>query len=67
MSTRRKQGLVDEATKLILDAEAGDRDTKRVWIHVHEIPDGNWGAAGQVIMFAQPREAAEHNKATVDG
>jgi hypothetical protein len=27
-------------------------------VHIHEIPDGNWGAVGQVIQFAQLREAA---------
>jgi phenylpyruvate tautomerase PptA (4-oxalocrotonate tautomerase family) len=58
MSDRRKAGLIEEATKLILDAEGGDGDEQCVWVHIHEIPDGNWGAAGQVIQFAQLREAA---------
>jgi phenylpyruvate tautomerase PptA (4-oxalocrotonate tautomerase family) len=66
MSDRRKQGLVEEATKLILDAEAGDQDPIRVWVHIHEIRDGNWGAAGQVIMFAQLREAAKQAHATAE-
>ena len=35
----------------------------RVWVHIHEIPDGDWGAAGNVIMFAQLREAARQAKA----
>jgi hypothetical protein len=48
----------DCSTKLVLDAEGGDGDNQRVWVHLHEVPDGNWGAVGQVIQFAQLREAA---------
>ena len=66
MSDRRKQGLVDEATKHILEAEGGDGDSMRVWVHIHEIPDGNWGAAGQVIMFAELREAAKKARQEVE-
>jgi hypothetical protein len=40
MSDRRKAGLVEEATRLVLDAEDRDRDLQRVWVHLHEIPDG---------------------------
>jgi len=39
----------------------------RVWIHIHEIPDGNWGAAGQVIMFAQLRLLATPGSVSVAG
>jgi phenylpyruvate tautomerase PptA (4-oxalocrotonate tautomerase family) len=59
MSDRRKAGLVEEATKLILDAEDRDHDPQRIWVHLHEIPDGNWGAVGQIIQFAELREAAK--------
>ena len=30
----------------------------RVWTLIHEVPDGNWGAAGQVVRFEQLRDAA---------
>jgi len=59
LGDRRKQGLVEEATKLVPDAEDEDRDARRVWVHIHELPDGNWGAAGLVIMFAELREAVD--------
>ncbi len=52
MSDRRKAGLVEEAAKLVLDAEGGDGDQQRVWVHIHDIPDGKWGAVGQIIQFA---------------
>jgi phenylpyruvate tautomerase PptA (4-oxalocrotonate tautomerase family) len=59
LSERRKQGLVAEATQLILDSEGGDGDTQRVWAHILEIPDGNWAAASQITHFEQLREAAK--------
>ena len=58
MSDRRKAGLVKDVTDLLLDADGGDRDPLRVWVLIGEVPDGNWGAAGQVIQFEQLREAA---------
>jgi phenylpyruvate tautomerase PptA (4-oxalocrotonate tautomerase family) len=60
LSDRRKAGLVEDATKLILDAtEWGAGAGVRVWTLIHEVPDGNWGAAGQVVRFEQLREAAK--------
>jgi phenylpyruvate tautomerase PptA (4-oxalocrotonate tautomerase family) len=60
LSERRKAGLVDDATKVILDATGWGPDAGiRVWILIHEVPDGNWGAAGQVVRFEQLREAAK--------
>jgi phenylpyruvate tautomerase PptA (4-oxalocrotonate tautomerase family) len=60
LSERRKAGLVEDATKLVLDATGWGEDAGvRVWILIHEVPDGNWGAAGQVVRFEQLREAAK--------
>jgi phenylpyruvate tautomerase PptA (4-oxalocrotonate tautomerase family) len=60
LSERRKAGLVEEATKLLLDATGWGADAGvRVWTLIHEVPDGNWGAAGQVVRFEQLREAAK--------
>ncbi len=60
LSDRRKAGLVEDATKLILDATGwGAEAGVRVWTLIHEVPDGNWGAAGQVVRFEQLREAAK--------
>jgi phenylpyruvate tautomerase PptA (4-oxalocrotonate tautomerase family) len=58
MSQRRKQGLVADVTDLLLTAEDGDRDPMRVWVLITELPNGNWGAAGQVIDFDELRKAA---------
>ena len=62
LSERRKAGFIQETTRLILDAEGGDGDPQRVWVHIHEIPDGNWGALGQVIRFEQLRAAAKQQR-----
>ena len=60
LSDRRKAGLVEETTKLVLEATGWGADAGvRIWTLIHEIPDGNWGAAGQVVHFEQLREAAK--------
>jgi phenylpyruvate tautomerase PptA (4-oxalocrotonate tautomerase family) len=53
LSERRKAGLVEEATKTVLSAAGlAPDDALRVWVLVHEQPDGTWGAGGSVIRYA---------------
>lgn len=60
LSERRKAGLVEDVTKVVLEATGwGAEASLRVWTLIHEVPDGNWGAAGQVVRFEQLREAAK--------
>jgi len=60
LSERRKAGLVEETTKLVLDATGWDPATSwRVWTLIREVPEGNWGAGGEIIHFEQLREAAQ--------
>ena len=51
LTAETKNGVVGDLTKLILEAEgvAGDdaAASMRVWVLVHEVPDGNWGGAGR--------------------
>jgi phenylpyruvate tautomerase PptA (4-oxalocrotonate tautomerase family) len=59
LSERRKAGLVEETTNLVLDATGwGPEAGFRVWTLIREVPEGNWGAGGQVVRFQQLREAA---------
>ncbi|MGS2620121.1 tautomerase family protein [Micromonospora sp. LZ34] len=53
LSDRRKAGLVAETTTVVLDA-AGltDVDAQRVWVLIHEQPDGTWGAGGMIVRYA---------------
>jgi phenylpyruvate tautomerase PptA (4-oxalocrotonate tautomerase family) len=60
LSDRRRAGLVEDFTKLIREA-AGlpEQEAIRVWVLVHEIAEGRWGAGGQIIQFEQLRQAAK--------
>ena len=59
LSDRRKEELVAEATRVI-SAGGGlsEDDGLRVWVLINEVPDGNWGAGGNVIRFEQLRQMA---------
>jgi phenylpyruvate tautomerase PptA (4-oxalocrotonate tautomerase family) len=59
LSDRRKQELVSEATRVVSEA-AGltDADGLRVWVLINEVPEGNWGAAGNIVQFEMLRKAA---------
>jgi phenylpyruvate tautomerase PptA (4-oxalocrotonate tautomerase family) len=66
LSERRKQQLVAEATKTVLEAAGlSDGDGLRVWILIHEVPEGNWGAAGNVVRFEQLRQIAAGERNTI--
>ncbi|GAA3831106.1 4-oxalocrotonate tautomerase family protein [Streptomyces phyllanthi] len=53
LSERRKAGVVQDMTKAVLDAAGlSQDDALRVWVLVHEQPDGTWGAGGSVMRYA---------------
>jgi len=59
LSDRRKGILVDSFNQAILGAAGLDESEGiRVWTVIREIPDGNWGAAGQQVRYKQLVEAA---------
>jgi phenylpyruvate tautomerase PptA (4-oxalocrotonate tautomerase family) len=63
LSDRRKEELVKEATARLLDAGGlALQDSLRAWVLIREVPDGNWGAAGNVVRFEQLRQAAAHER-----
>jgi phenylpyruvate tautomerase PptA (4-oxalocrotonate tautomerase family) len=68
LNDRRKEQLVADATKTVLDA-AGltEQDALRVWVLINEVTDGNWGAGGNVIRIEQLRgfAASERDAQTV--
>ena len=60
LSDRRKAGLVDDFTTSVYEhSTLTAQDALRVWVLVHEVTDGNWGAAGQIVRFEQLRAAAQ--------
>jgi phenylpyruvate tautomerase PptA (4-oxalocrotonate tautomerase family) len=56
LSARRRAGLIAEATETIRVA-AGLADAESIWVLVHEIPEGFWGAAGEVVSLERLRAA----------
>jgi phenylpyruvate tautomerase PptA (4-oxalocrotonate tautomerase family) len=66
LSDRRREELVAEATRLVREAAGiAEEDALRVWVLMHEVAEGSWGAAGQVIHFEQLREAAKRERDSV--
>ena len=51
LTPEKKNEIVGEITQMILAAEAASADdaaaSMRVWVLVHDVPDGNWGGAGR--------------------
>ena len=52
LSDRRKGELVEGVTAAVTEA-AGltEADGLRVWTLIRDVPDGNWGAAGQQVRY----------------
>lgn len=68
LSTRRKSGLINDVHRAVVDA-AGLADTQalHVWTLVHEIPEGNWGAAGEPVQFSALLELSAAERADTVG
>jgi phenylpyruvate tautomerase PptA (4-oxalocrotonate tautomerase family) len=49
----RKAGLVEEITRDVLevDGTVGDEAALRVWVFIHEVPDGHWAGAGRIFRL----------------
>lgn len=63
LSERRKAGLVEDATQAVLKAAGLSPDEAlRVWVLIHEQPDGTWGAGGSVIRYADLVALARQSK-----
>jgi phenylpyruvate tautomerase PptA (4-oxalocrotonate tautomerase family) len=59
LSDRRRKELVEAATALVREAAGiAEEDALPVWVLMHEVAEGSWGAGGQVIQFQQLREIA---------
>ncbi|MFF3515368.1 4-oxalocrotonate tautomerase family protein [Streptomyces sp. NPDC002573] len=64
LSERRRTGLVADVTRTVLDAAGlSTGDAQRVWVLVHEQPDGTWGAGGSVIRHADLISLAKGQRA----
>ncbi|WP_330252988.1 tautomerase family protein [Nocardia sp. NBC_00565] len=64
LSERRKAGLITAVTTDVLTAAGlSDADGLRVWVLIHEQPEGTWGAAGNVVRFAELAALAKGQRA----
>ncbi len=60
LSDRRREELVAETTRVVRDvAGIPEREAGRVWVLLHEIPEGSWGAAGRVVQYRQLLQLAQ--------
>jgi phenylpyruvate tautomerase PptA (4-oxalocrotonate tautomerase family) len=60
LSDRRKGELVDAVNSAVLEAAGlSEGDGLRVWTIIRDVPDGNWGAAGQQVRYKQLVEMAK--------
>jgi phenylpyruvate tautomerase PptA (4-oxalocrotonate tautomerase family) len=67
LSDRRKAELVAGFNEVVSRAAGlSEEDGLRVWTLINEVTDGNWGAAGQVIRFAQLVEMAKGEREKTD-
>jgi phenylpyruvate tautomerase PptA (4-oxalocrotonate tautomerase family) len=49
----RKAGLVEEVTRDVLEVggDTSDEASFRVWVFIHEVPDGHWAGAGHIFRL----------------
>lgn len=60
LSDSRKGELVAAVNEAISEAAGlGDEDGLRVWTLIRDVPEGNWGAAGQQVRYQQLVELAK--------
>src|SRR3954471_18440047 len=60
LSDRRREEFTVEATRLVREA-AGipEEEGLRVFVMMHEVAEGSWGAAGHVVRFEELRATAK--------
>jgi len=58
-SLRPPWGTLTSTTNWLSSAGLAEEEAIRVWVLVHEIAEGFWGAGGQIIHFEQLRAAAK--------
>jgi phenylpyruvate tautomerase PptA (4-oxalocrotonate tautomerase family) len=65
LSEQRKAGLIADVHDAIVRAAGlSDEDALRVWTLVRDVPEGNWGAGGQVVHYSQLVEYARAERAS---
>ena len=64
LSDRRREELVTNATEVVKRiADVPDEELLRIFVLCHEVDEGSWGAAGNVVRFEALRETAAAERA----
>ena len=65
----KKNEIVGEITSLILAAEGAAADdaaaAMRVWVLIHDVPEGNWGGAGRTWKLGEIAKLVDAGEARV--
>jgi phenylpyruvate tautomerase PptA (4-oxalocrotonate tautomerase family) len=65
LSPSRKAGLVEDVHAAVSRAAGlSEADGLRVWTLIRDVPEGNWGAGGQVVEYQQLVEFAKAERAS---
>ncbi|MFC4334482.1 tautomerase family protein [Salininema proteolyticum] len=68
MSERRKGGIAEEVTGIVLEAAGLDEEhAGRVWVLFDEKPDGTWAVGGHLFRFSELLTLAESERGETDG
>jgi phenylpyruvate tautomerase PptA (4-oxalocrotonate tautomerase family) len=61
LSERRRAEMVGAATEILCEAAAipAEEALTRVWVLMHEIPEGQWGAGGEIVYFQRLKDLAK--------
>lgn len=55
LNDAKRKDMIERVTRVLAEAEDDSERLKRepvAWVHINEIPDGNWGAFGRVVRFS---------------
>ncbi len=60
LSERRRAEMVSAATEILREAAGipAEEALTRVWVLMYEVPEGQWGAGGEIVYFQRLRELA---------
>lgn len=55
----KREQMMARVNELLVEIDGSDRlrRSPEAWVHINEVPEGNWGAFGRVVPF---RDIAAH-------
>ncbi|NKX85774.1 hypothetical protein HGA10_00405 [Nocardia coubleae] len=54
MNDDKRRDIVRRVNRVLADADedpARFADAATAWVHINEIPEGNWGAGGEIVRI----------------